>query len=422
MAKTGKPPTNPFRFGGLALDEAFANREAEVQELKFDVLNGQDVVIFAPRRYGKSSLVWKAMQQLVGHDVLVAYVNLMTTPTKAKLAEKLAAAIYEHVASPAARAKERALAPFRDLRISPGSRSTPRAAPTTSPSDRPLADRPRGDARAPARAPGRARRRRGPAGGADLRRVPGGGDARPRAAEAVADGVRAAARGRPRLPRQPPPHDGAPLQRRQRALLAQREEGRARAHRSRALLRLHPRALPRDEQGDRRRGPRGAARPHRRPPLRDPGALLLPLGADPLRRRRRPRGARCRPCRGAALGERALPGPLGGGRGGAEAGPLGAGEGAGPPADRRLPRPPRAAGAEHGADGARRAPRAGADRPRVARQLQDRRALPRPVDPGARRARRALRRRRARRRRRRRPSPALRRASGPARRRTAARR
>ena len=119
MAKTVKMPTNPFRFGGLALDEAFANREAEVQELKFDVLNGQDVVIFAPRRYGKSSLVWKAMQQLVGHEVRVAYVNLMTTPTKAKLAEKLAAAIYEYVAPPGARARERALAPFRGLRISP---------------------------------------------------------------------------------------------------------------------------------------------------------------------------------------------------------------------------------------------------------------------------------------------------------------
>ena len=36
-----------------------------MQELKFDVLNGQDVVVFAPRRYGKSSLVWRAMQQLV---------------------------------------------------------------------------------------------------------------------------------------------------------------------------------------------------------------------------------------------------------------------------------------------------------------------------------------------------------------------
>jgi uncharacterized protein len=119
MAQSIKSPTNPFRYGSLALDDAFANREAEVHELKFDVLNGQDVVIFAPRRYGKSSLVWRTMQELVSEEVLVAYVNLMTTPTREKLAEKLAATIYAHVSSPRERAKEAALAPFRGLRVSP---------------------------------------------------------------------------------------------------------------------------------------------------------------------------------------------------------------------------------------------------------------------------------------------------------------
>jgi uncharacterized protein len=119
MANTVKSPSNPFRFGGLALDEAFANREAEVHELKSDVLNGQDVVVFAPRRYGKSSLVWRTMRELVGHDVHVAYVNLMTTPTRETFADKLAEAIYEHIASPLSRVRERALAPFRGLRITP---------------------------------------------------------------------------------------------------------------------------------------------------------------------------------------------------------------------------------------------------------------------------------------------------------------
>jgi hypothetical protein len=42
--------SNPFRFGALALDEAFTNREREIAELRADVLNGQDVVVFAPRR------------------------------------------------------------------------------------------------------------------------------------------------------------------------------------------------------------------------------------------------------------------------------------------------------------------------------------------------------------------------------------
>lgn len=54
------PELNPFRYGALALDEAFTDRERETAELKADALNGQDVVLFAPRRYGKSSLVWRS--------------------------------------------------------------------------------------------------------------------------------------------------------------------------------------------------------------------------------------------------------------------------------------------------------------------------------------------------------------------------
>ena len=110
---------NPFRYGALALDEAFANRQTELRALVSDVRSGQDVVIFAPRRYGKSSLVWRAMSQLSRRSVLVAHVDLMTTPTKHKLAEKLADSIYENVASVLERARERALAPFRSLMVQP---------------------------------------------------------------------------------------------------------------------------------------------------------------------------------------------------------------------------------------------------------------------------------------------------------------
>ena len=99
--------TNPFRYGALALDEAFTDREAEIAELRDDVRNGQDVVVFAPRRYGKSSLVWRASQELLREKVLVASVDLMTTPTPAKLAEKLARAIHDDIASPLLRARAR---------------------------------------------------------------------------------------------------------------------------------------------------------------------------------------------------------------------------------------------------------------------------------------------------------------------------
>jgi uncharacterized protein len=110
--------TNPFRYGALALDEAFTDREAEVAELLSDVLNGQDVVVFAPRRYGKSSLVWRVSQEAIAQGVLVAHVNLMTTPTKEKLAEKLAETIHDDVASTLFRARER-LRVFAGLRITP---------------------------------------------------------------------------------------------------------------------------------------------------------------------------------------------------------------------------------------------------------------------------------------------------------------
>jgi len=110
--------TNPFRYGALALDEAFTDREAEVAELLTDVLNGQDVVLFAPRRYGKSSLVWKVSQEAIARGVLVAHVNLMTTPTKERLAEKLAETIHDDLASTLFRARER-LRVFAGLRITP---------------------------------------------------------------------------------------------------------------------------------------------------------------------------------------------------------------------------------------------------------------------------------------------------------------
>src|SRR3954469_26060236 len=95
-----KDTENPFLFGTLALDESFADRRSEIEELASDIRNGQDVVVFAPRRYGKSSLISAAAQTLTkGRDgILVADVDLMTTPSKERFAAALAASIYEHIA------------------------------------------------------------------------------------------------------------------------------------------------------------------------------------------------------------------------------------------------------------------------------------------------------------------------------------
>ncbi len=112
-------PSNPFNFGALALDAAFADRERELEELSADIRNGQDVVVFAPRRAGKTSLIWRAAAQLGREGVLVAQVDLMTTPTKEGLAAALAKSIHEQIASTLERVRERALAPFRGLTVQP---------------------------------------------------------------------------------------------------------------------------------------------------------------------------------------------------------------------------------------------------------------------------------------------------------------
>src|SRR5581483_8760502 len=104
--------SNPFLYGALALDEAFTDREREIAELRSDLLNGQNVVILAPRRYGKTSLVWRVQQELVRKRALVAQVDLMTTPTKERLAEQLAKTIHDDIASPLYRARQAALGVF----------------------------------------------------------------------------------------------------------------------------------------------------------------------------------------------------------------------------------------------------------------------------------------------------------------------
>jgi AAA+ ATPase superfamily predicted ATPase len=44
---------NPFFFGGLVFKENFCNRKKEIEELKRDIINGQNVLIYAPRRFGR---------------------------------------------------------------------------------------------------------------------------------------------------------------------------------------------------------------------------------------------------------------------------------------------------------------------------------------------------------------------------------
>ena len=100
--------TNPFLFGALALDEAFTDREREVAELESTCSTARTSSSSPRGATARPSLVWRVEQELL-REVLVAQVDLMTTPTKERLAEKLAKTIHDDIASPSDAGEEAAL-------------------------------------------------------------------------------------------------------------------------------------------------------------------------------------------------------------------------------------------------------------------------------------------------------------------------
>jgi hypothetical protein len=119
LHNAGVYDVNPFTFGALALDDAFVDRETELAELAADLRSGQDVVVLAPRRFGKSSLALRAIQEVQRDGVLVAYCDLMRTPTKERFAAALAKTILDDLSSPGGQLLERAAGLVRTLRVRP---------------------------------------------------------------------------------------------------------------------------------------------------------------------------------------------------------------------------------------------------------------------------------------------------------------
>lgn len=110
---------NPFRYGAIARGEHFADRAVELRRLLEDVMGGQDVVIVSPRRMGKTSLVTRAIDRLRRDGVLVAYVDLLGSPTKEELADDLAQALYDGLYSRSERALGRVREVFAHLQVNP---------------------------------------------------------------------------------------------------------------------------------------------------------------------------------------------------------------------------------------------------------------------------------------------------------------
>ncbi len=70
--------TNPFKFGSVVSGKFFYNREDELLRIKQTLAGGNNVTLFAPRRYGKSSLIKKALKELNDEGFVTVYLDFMS--------------------------------------------------------------------------------------------------------------------------------------------------------------------------------------------------------------------------------------------------------------------------------------------------------------------------------------------------------
>jgi len=70
--------TNPFKFGSIVSGKYFYNREDELLRIKNTLAGGNNITLYAPRRYGKSSLVKKALKELEKEGFITVYLDFMS--------------------------------------------------------------------------------------------------------------------------------------------------------------------------------------------------------------------------------------------------------------------------------------------------------------------------------------------------------
>lgn len=61
---------NPFRFGQVVSGDLFCNRKSEIKQITRDLTGGQSIVLYSPRRYGKTSLLQAVSKELRTRKIL----------------------------------------------------------------------------------------------------------------------------------------------------------------------------------------------------------------------------------------------------------------------------------------------------------------------------------------------------------------
>jgi len=85
---------NPFILE-IAEGDDFCNRKKEIDELITRAHNAQNVFLYSPRRYGKSSLVTMVQKKLAKEGFVNVYVDLFPISSESDVISKFAAAVFK---------------------------------------------------------------------------------------------------------------------------------------------------------------------------------------------------------------------------------------------------------------------------------------------------------------------------------------
>jgi hypothetical protein len=91
---------NPFNFGSVATGRWFIDREQELAQLKETMSSGGKVLLISPRRYGKTSLAYRLMNEFRRDPRMVSvYIDAITCTTLRQFTHKYAETLAKSIES-----------------------------------------------------------------------------------------------------------------------------------------------------------------------------------------------------------------------------------------------------------------------------------------------------------------------------------
>lgn len=86
---------NPFYFKVLPLDHPFCNRTKELSDLVSYAKGKANVLIYSPRRYGKTSLIKRVQNELAKEGAITIFADFFGVSSVDDVASRLARSVYE---------------------------------------------------------------------------------------------------------------------------------------------------------------------------------------------------------------------------------------------------------------------------------------------------------------------------------------